>query len=386
MSWSLFFLIITVASWIYWVTACWCVISFFREPQPEADPEAPPVSLLKPMCGVDAEAYENLRSFVAQDYPCYEILCGVTDPDDPALDLVRQLQREFPQCPIRAIVAPPRGANDKVSVLCSLAEQANYDILVACDSDMRVGSDYLRRVCAPLQDPAVGLVTCLYRGERPESLTAVLEALYIGASFIPSVLVARRYLRMGFAMGATMALRRAQLREIGGFEAIADYLADDYELGARVKAAGYRVHLSGYVTRTVLGATTLRQQWEREVRWAKCARVSRPLEYPALLLTFSTPLALLVAVSLGFSTLGCAIVATSLLVRWLVAWQVSARTEDRVVRQAWPWLPVRDVLTAAVWCAAGVGRQVAWRGRRYVLSEGGRLQQCLPRQVQEVLR
>ena len=375
MSWSLLFLILTVASWVYWLVGCWCVVSFFAEPQPEPCPDPPPVSVLKPMRGLDPGAYENLASFLTQDYPVFELLIGVADREDPALELAGRLQRRFPNRSVRAFVAPPLGVNEKVSILHYLAEQARYDTLVAADSDMRVAPDYLRRICAPLRDPRVGLVTCLYQGEQAETLTAVLEALHMGATFLPSVLVARRYLRMRFAMGATVALRREQLRQIGGFAVLADYLADDYELGAHIAATGHRVHLSDYVTRSVLGATTFRDQWDREIRWAKCARVSRPLEYPAVVLTFATPLALLTALSMGLSALGCTVIVVSLLVRWFVAWLVAGQTHDRVLRQAWLWLPLRDLLTAAVWCAAGVGQQVTWRGRRFVLLGRGRLRE-----------
>ncbi|MDI7275140.1 MAG: bacteriohopanetetrol glucosamine biosynthesis glycosyltransferase HpnI [Anaerolineae bacterium] len=374
-------LILTIMSWVYWLVACWCAATFFAEPQPAADEHLPPVSLLKPMRGLDAGAYENLRSHLTQDYPAYEVLVGVTDGRDPALEVVRELQREFGGRRIRAFVAPKVGANDKVSSLCYLAQQASYDTLVVCDSDMRVTGDFLARMTAPLHDPSVGLVTCLYRGAQAETFTAVLEALYIGATFLPSVLVARRYLRMRFALGAAVALRRQQLQEIGGFEVLADYLADDYQLGARVAATGKRVHLCDYTTQTILGATTFRQQWDREVRWAKCTRVSRPLEYPGLLLTFSTPLALLTAASLGFSTAGCGAVVVSLLVRWLVARQMAGHLGDRLILASWLWLPVRDLLTAAVWCAAGLGRRVNWRDGRYVLCEGGRLRELAPREA-----
>ncbi len=374
MLWSPLFLGLTAASWVYWLTAGWCISEFFAEPQPKAGPDLPSVSILKPVRGIDAEAYKNYASFLAQDYPEYEVLFGVTDPRDPALVLTGQLQREFPQHRVRAFVAPPYGANDKVSVLCHLARQARYDTLVICDSDMRVGPDYLRRVCAPLQDPAVGLVTCLYRGEQAETLTARLEAQYIGTTFLPSALVGRRYLQMAFALGASNALRREQLQAIGGFEALADYLADDYQLGARVAATGHRVHLSDYTVESVLGATTFAEQWRRELRWSKCLRVSRPLEYPVLLLTFSTPLGLATAVAMGFSPLGVGMLGGSLLVRWLVAWHMARHTHDRVFRDSWFWLPVRDMLSAVIWCAAGVGGKVSWRGRQYALRQGGRLQ------------
>ncbi len=386
MPWTLFFLTITILTWIYWLVACWCVARFFSEPQPQVDPDMPPVSILKPMRGLDAGASENLASFLVQDYPVYEVLVGVTDPTDPALGLVRGLQRKFPWRPIRAFVAPQGGANDKVSILCHLVKQARYDTLVVCDSDMRVGDDYLRRICAPLRDLTVGLVTCLYQGTKAQTLTAKLESLYIGATFLPSVLVARHYLQMGFSLGATSALRREQLEQIGGFEALREYLADDYQLGARVAATGHRVHLSSYMIQSVLGPTTFREQWGREVRWAKCTRVSRPLEYPGLLLTFSTPMGLLTAIASGFSALGLGVLSISILLRWLVAWRVAWYAKDRVIRESWLWLPIRDLLTAAIWCVAGLGRRVVWRDRRFVLREGGRLQPLLPQEAHEPAR
>jgi len=377
--WPLLFLSLTAASWVYWLVAGWCVAEFFAEPQPEPGPDLPPVSILKPVRGLDAAGYKNFGSFLVQDYPQdYELLFGVTDPEDPDLALIDRLQQEFPKRNIRALVAPPRGANDKVSILCHLAQQASYDTLVVCDSDMRVTPDYLRRVCAPLQDPSVGLVTCLYRGERAETFTARLEAQYITTTFLPSALVGRRYLNMGFALGASNALRREQLQQIGGFEVLLNYLADDYQLGARVAATGRRVHLSDYTTRSILGATTFQEQWAREIRWAKCLRVSRPLEYPVLLLTLSTPLSLLTAASMRFSLAGLAVVAASLALRWLVGWQVARNTHDEVFRSSWFWLPLRDMLTSVIWCAAGVGGHVSWRGRRFALREGGRLQLLPP--------
>ena len=387
MPWSLIFLSLTAASWVYWLVAAWCVEQFFREPQPQANPAPPPVSILKPVRGLDSEAYKNFASFMLQDYPEYEVLFGVTDPHDPALEVITRLQREFPKRRIRVFVATPRGANDKVSVLCHLAQMACYDTLVICDSDMRVTPDYLRRMCAPLQDPAVGLVTCLYRGTQAETLTAKLEAQYISTTFLPSVLVGRNYLHMRFALGASNALRREQLRQIGGFEALANYLADDYQLGAKVAATGHRVHLSDYMAQSILGPTTFREQWNREIRWAKCLRVSRPLEYPVLLFTLPTPMALLTAATMGFSPLGLGILATSLALRWLVGWHISHRSHDDLYRSSWYLLPLRDVLTYLIWCAASVGRQVTWRGRRFALRKGGFLQQLFPQpEAHEIAR
>lgn len=368
-----FLLVLTVASCAYWVIACWWVFAFFRtstEPSPDF---TPPVSILKPVRGLDYEAYENFVSFCQQDYPTYELLFGVDDPADPAVPLVRRLQHEFPHLNIRLIVAPVIGFNRKASILHTLAREARYEVLVLSDSDMRVTPTYLRRVVAPLRDECVGLVTCPYRGEMPVTFTAKLEALYMGVTFLPSVIVARRFLKMRFAMGATNAVRRRDLKRIGGFAAFADYLADDYQLGVRIANLGMRVHLSDYIVSTILGATTFREQWQREVRWAHCNRISRPMEYPGLILSFSTPLALLLLIATGLSRLGWTVLLLTLLLRWTVAWLVTIPTHNAALRRHLIWLPVRDMLTALIWCAGLLSRRVMWRGEAFVLEPGGLL-------------
>lgn len=378
---------LVVLSWIYWLVAWWLVHRFFTAgPEPDQPPplapqqagEVPPVSILKPVKGLDAQAYQNFVSFCQQDYPDFELLFGVSDPDDPVIAVVERLQREFPHRSIRLNVSPATHVNRKASLLHSLAAEARHEVLVVSDSDMRVTPDYLRRVVAPLADEGVGLVTCPYRGELPVTLTAKLEALYMGVTFLPSVLVARKVLSMRFALGATIAVRRRDLARLGGFAAVAEYLADDYQLGARLARLGRRVHLSNYVVASVLGATTFREQWDREVRWAQCTRVSRPLEFPGMLLTFSTPLAVVLALLTGFAPLASLSLAVSLLLRWLVAWSVTGYIANQAVRRWLIWLPVRDMLTALVWCAGAVGRNVVWRGERFRLRSDGRLEPLPP--------
>lgn len=367
-------LLLTVASWLYWLVAWWWVRAFFRA-RPELDLSfTPPVSILKPVKGVDAQAYQNFASFCQQDYPDFELLFGVSDPEDPVIPVVECLQRDFPQRSIRLVVAQASGANGKASLLHHLVAQAHHEVLVVSDSDMRVTPDYLRRVVAPLTDERIGLVTCPYRGEAPLTLTARLEALHMGVTFLPSVVVARRFLAMRFALGATVALRCSDLARLGGFAAVADYLADDYQLGARMAGLGLRVHLSDYVVASVLGATTFREQWDREVRWARCTRVCRPREYPGMLLTFSTPLAAALALVSGFASLGWLALAMSLFLRWLVVWLVAGYTGDQVVRRWLIWLPVRDMLSALVWCAGGMGQRVIWRGQEFIVQPDGRIQ------------
>lgn len=374
------FWVLIVAGWCYWLLAWRMTRDFFRGPSPGAAGEGnflPPVSILKPARGLDYEAYENLRSFCAQEYPEFEILVGVADPEDLYVPLVERLRREFPERPIRLVVTPPLGANRKVGILHHLVAQARYGILVISDSDTRVTPDYLRRVVAPLADERVGLVTCPYRGESALTLPAVLEALYMGATFLPSVMVARHVLEMRFALGATVALRARDLARLGGFAAFADYLADDYQLGARMAGLGLGVHLSDYVVTCVLGPTTFRDEWHREVRWARCSRLSRPWGYGGLPLTFSTVLSLLACLAYGPAFPGWTALAGSLLLRWMVARSVADCIGDRVVRAHLVWLPLRDLLTAFVWCAGLLGRRVVWRGEAFLLERDGRMAPAL---------
>jgi len=377
-------LLLTFVSWCYWIFACWCVRAFFRKPQAVNPDFTPPVSILKPVKGLDPQAYENFLTFVGQNYPEFEILFGVLDADDPAVPVIERLKQEFSEPNIRLIIADPLGTNSKVSILHHLAKEARYEILAISDSDMRVSPDYLLRVVAPLADPETGLVTCLYKGGEALNLTARLEALYIGGAFLPSILVGRRYLAGRFAQGATLVLRRSDLSAVDGFKAIADHLADDYELGARIGARGRWVHLSDYILTTILGAENLREFWDRQLRWAKCTRVSRWREYPGLLLTFSTPLAMATATASRFAPWGLATVATSLTIRWGVAWLISGYTDDRVVRRSLLWLPLSDLFIFFIWCRGGLGRRVVWRGQRFELTSDGRLSIAEPIPLEEI--
>ncbi|MBC7234196.1 MAG: bacteriohopanetetrol glucosamine biosynthesis glycosyltransferase HpnI [Chloroflexi bacterium] len=367
-------LLMVVLSWLYWAIACLATRSQLTQ-KPVFTLFTPPVSILKPLRGTDFELLENLRSFCRQDYPEFEIVFGVADPTDPALEAVEQARQEFPHLSLRVIVGSDIGANPKASLLHHISYAANHDVLVISDSDMRVGPDYLKHIVAPLADKQVGLVTCPYIGLKPLTLTARLEALYIGVHFIPSAIVARRCLGMPFAMGSTVAMRRDDLFRLGGFAALADYLADDYEIGARTAALGLQVHLSDYVVPSVLGTTTFRQQWEREVRWARCSKASRPLGYLGYLLTFSTPLATLLAIGGDGNTWPLLWpLVISLLVRWFVGWLVTGYEGQPSLRRWLVLLPLRDMLTALVWCAGAVGSHVSWRGRKYRVHRDGRME------------
>jgi ceramide glucosyltransferase len=378
---------LVTASWLFWLVATLLVFVFFRHDGASVGPntdsslsggstgrlDEPPVSILKPVKGVDEQAYDNFVSFCLQDYPDFELLFGLVDPADPVIPLIERLQREFPHLPVRLMLTEPFGANRKASSLDRLAASASHEILVISDSDMRVTPDYLRRVVAPLADPAIGLVTCPYRGAEALTFTARLEALHMGVTFLPSVLVARQLLAMRFAMGATMVLRRADLERAGGFAAVADYLADDYQIGLRIWGLGYRIVLSDYVVRCILGVTSFQEQWDREVRWTRTNRANRPVEYPGLLLTFTVPLALALALLVPGDPLGWRLLAASIALRWLLGWIITGCTGDSESRRWLIWLPVRDLLSAMVWAAGGPGRRVSWRGEEFTVESDGRL-------------
>jgi ceramide glucosyltransferase len=338
-------------------------------------PPAPPVSILKPLKGTDPEMYESFRSHCLQDYPEYEIIFGVSDPADPALQLVERLKLEFPQCAIRTMVcAENLGSNTKVSNLAQMLRQAKYEAILVNDSDIRVPSDYLRRVMSPLADAKVGLVTCLYRGVASATLGSRLEALGISTDFSAGVLAARE-LEGGirFGLGSTLAFRRCDLEAIGGFEALVDYLADDYEIGRRLAERGLRVTLSDVVVETFLPAYTLRQFVDHQLRWGRTVRDSRHWGYLGLMLTFGFPWALVAVVGTHGALWAWALLAAVLGLRVAVAVVVGSLVSgDRQVLRLMPWLPLRDLVAVLVWLASLTGRHVVWRGDSFTL-KGGKL-------------
>ena len=335
--------------------------------------EMAPVSLLKPLKGVDPEIYECLRGHCFQDYPRYEIIFGVSEADDPAVHTVQRLQQEFPQCAIQLVVCSQRlGANTKVSNLVQMLRVARYDHLIVNDSDIRVESDYLRRVIAPLSEERVGMVTCLYRGIAGHTLGSKLESIGISTDFSAGVVVAK-CIEGGvtFGLGSTLALRRRELQAIGGFEAFVDYLADDYELGKSIAALGLEVRLSDVVVETVLPAYDLRGFLEHQLRWARSVRDSRPWGYAGLLFTFGVPWALLAVIAACGASWAWAMAAGVALLRLLMAWTVGRGVlQDRQLSFLLILLPLRDFAALLVWLASFAGNRIAWRGDYFRLKDG----------------
>ncbi len=334
-------------------------------------PALPAVSILKPVHGRDPGFYEAIRSHAAQDYARFEILFGVSDPADPALADIARLQSEFPRRDIRVRTVSTQAPNAKVGVLAELARHACYDILLVNDSDIRVAPGYLAAVAAPLANPAVGLVTCLYRA-RGESPAARMEALGIATEFAPGVVVARFLGVAEFALGSTMVFRAESLRRLGGFEAIADYLADDYQLGRRITALGYRIEFAPVVVETNLGAESWREAWRHQVRWSRTIRVSRPSGYYGYGITHATFWSLL-AFAGGAWWAG----ALALVVRVSAGCLVGSRiVKDRLVLPRFWLIPLRDLFGFAVWLSGLFGRRVEWRHRSLRLSPDGRVRQA----------
>jgi ceramide glucosyltransferase len=372
----------TISSLGYYCLCLWSALGFLQERKAAANSVrptgfTPPVSILKPLRGTDPEMYENFRSHCLQDYSEYEIIFGVNEANDPAVELAEKLKAEFPQRAIRVVVCGEElGANTKVSNLAQMVRQARYEYMLVNDSDVRVEPDYLRRVLAPLSDAGIGLVTCLYRGVGNSTLGSGLEVLGIGTDFGAGVLVAQTVEHgIRFGLGSTLAFRRRDLEAIGGFEAIVDYLADDYQLGSRIAALGLKVKLSDVVVETVLPRYSFRGFLDHQLRWARTVRDSRFWGYVGTGLTFGLPwaaLALIFAQGAGWAWM-------------LFAWTAGLRVAVAVVvgrfvlgdRQVVRWLaliPLRDLLALLVWMRSFAGHEVVWRGDRFRL-KNGRLKQ-----------
>ena len=369
----------------------------------------PAVTILKPVRGVDAEAWDNFASFCRLDYPAgqLQILFGALDADDPVLDLVRRLQTEFPDHDIGVVVAPTgsvRGNNRKVCNLLAMLPHAKHDLLVLCDSDMRVRPDYLRRIVAPfnidgpegrqsdgptiqnpnahalwapapeIQNRTVGLVTCPYQGRSVLSFSAAIEALSIGADFIPSTLVSRAVEGVSFALGSTIVIPRSVLERIGGFEPLLDELADDFRLGNGVYKAGYGVVLSDYVIDDILGREQFSRMWSRRLRWSRTLRVCRPAGYMGVFITYGFALALLFLCAMEFSPAGWIVFAAVTSIRFATALTITLRyTGDRAVLRFLPLLPVGDLIGIVLYVCSFFGSHILWRGERFRLLAGGRL-------------
>jgi ceramide glucosyltransferase len=366
-----------VASWFYYFACLLCAHRWrsqrIHTPTPQ---HLPAVSILKPIRGTDPEQDANFESFCKLEYPCYQLVFGALAADDPGLETARRLAQDYPDRDIAVIEGGEAfGLNRKVCNLENMRGAAAHDLLILSDSDMRVAPDYLHRVVAPLASPRVGLVTCPYRGHLARGLASKLEALGIGADFIPSAFVAYYLWRLRFAFGSTIAIRKGVLDEIGGFRPLADQLADDYLLAHRTEQAGYEVVLSDYVVDDVLGEERFKEMWSRRLRWAKTSRLMRPGPYAGSFVTHGIVLALLFLLASGGAPIGWGLLGMTLAVRGVVATYISLTcTHDENLPRLLPLLPVSDLVSFALFVCSFWGRYIVWRGERLRVLKGGKLE------------
>ncbi len=355
----------------YYLLCLWSARRFAKS-RPDPDRFMPPVSILKPLRGTDPEIYDAFRSHCLQDYSEYEIIFGVSDPEDPAVELVEQLIREFPDRAIRLVVCPKvLGTNMKVSNLVQMLPLARYEYLIVNDSDIKVPRDYLCRVLGPFAEPRVGMVTCLYRGIAGSTLGSKLESIGISTDFVAGVLAARQLEGVHFALGSTLAFPRQSLAAIGGFGALVDYLADDFELGNRISATGAEVRIANVVVDTHLPDYSVGSFFEHQLRWGRSTRDSRPKGYTGLVLTFGVPWAILALVLSGGAAWAWGLLLSAMAVRLGMAVGVGwgVLRDRQLFRHFW-LIPLRDVVALLVWIGGYTGHTIAWRGDQFILEKG----------------
>lgn len=357
--------------------SAWAVRRFRALPMP-VPARRPPITILKPLCGAEAELADNLRSFIRQDYPAFQIVFGVQNPSDPAIAVVERLVAENPGVDMTLVVDATRhGTNLKVGNLLNTLGAAKHDLLVIADSDIRVPPGYLDAVAADLEGPDSGLVTCLYTGRGAEGPWARLGVAFINHGFLPSVLLGRLTGRRDGCFGATMALSRATLGRLGGLERFRDHLADDYALGAAVRELGQPLTLSPCVVATTVTERNAKDLIAHEMRWMRTVRAIEPSGHAGSIVTFPvfwSVVALLVSMAAGLPWLGVASLFLALAVRF-----AAGRTIDRALEQpATPlWLlAARDLLSAGLLLASFCGTTVTWRDARYRVDSEGRLHFC----------
>ncbi|HTW51922.1 MAG TPA: bacteriohopanetetrol glucosamine biosynthesis glycosyltransferase HpnI [Stellaceae bacterium] len=360
-----------------WVYLCGTVLAAakFARRRVVLPEERPAISVLKPLYGAEPGLYENLLSFVDQDYPAVQIVFGVREPDDGALPIARRVIAERPSRDI-TLIADSRvsGRNLKVANLVNMLPAARHDLLVFADSDMRVGRDYLATVTAPLRDPAIGLVTCLYKGlpnmNMPmRGLWSRLGALHINFGFLPGALLAEALATGGGCFGATIALRRGVLERIGGLAVVRDELADDHRIGTAVREAGLATALSPYLVETSVSEKSLKCLWQHELRWARTVRLMAPVGFAGSILTHAVALSLIAALLCGFSLTSLGFLALSCALRWtsagLIAWTLRLPSAGLLL------LPLRDLLSFAVFIGSFCGRNVSWRDQLFRIEPSG---------------
>jgi len=372
---------LTLSGLVYMLLALWGARDFIHSLKRRGvhSETSVDVTILKPVKGIDARMYAGFCSHCRQEYPGqYEILFGVTMLDDPAVSEVERLRGEFPEIDIRLVECSERlGTSGKVSNLVQMLREAKYEHVVINDSDIEVSPRYLQNVMRGFGDPKVGLVTAPYIGAtaaRGPDLTvwAKLEALGISTDFMAGVLTARRLERgIRYGLGSTLATTKTVIEQIGGLAWLADYLADDYELGRRISWAGYDVELCGEVVKTTVPAYTFKGFWDHQIRWARTVRDARRWGYLGLGVTYCLPWAMMTMVASGFALWSFTLFTLVVLARVTVALTIGVGVlrDGQVLRDLW-LLPLRDCFGLVFWAWSFAGDTVVWRGEEFRLKDG----------------
>jgi len=374
----------TITSSIVFILAVLGAIKFRRSARLERDAykdrmaDLPPVSVLKPVHGLDARMKENIESFFRQDYPAYEIVFAADEADDVALPLIREICARSPNIPTRIMVTgQPPWPNAQNYCFHCMTEVAAYDILVTSDSDVEVAPNYLREVVPPLLDPKVGAVTCVFRGKSAGGVWADLDAIGQSVEFTAGVVTANLLEGMKFGLGPTIVVRKDSLAAMGGFAAAREYLSNDFVVGNFIQKAGYQIVLSRHVVDHISPSMTFRRMWERQLRWAMGTRYSRPKGHIGSGLTFAAPfgiLGLIAGLAFGYPRLGIALFALAVLSRmaecWIIGWWTA---RDRAALRWILIYPLRELHGFIIWCASYLSKRSLWRDNRYELLKGGRL-------------
>jgi ceramide glucosyltransferase len=373
----------TISSTVFLVLSLLGAAKFHREARgqrlaAEKLPSLPPVSLLKPVHGMEARLKENIESFFRQDYPDYEILFAADTEEDGALGVVREVAARYPQIRCRIVVnGRPPWPNPPAYSFARMTELAAYDILVTSDSDVEVAPNYLREIVPPMLDPVVGMLTCLYRGKNAGGFWSGLDAIGMSVEMSAGVVTANLLEGMKFGLGPTIVARKDSVEKIGGYRVLGEYFSNDFVIGNLIEKAGYRVILSRHVIDHVVPPMTFRRMWERQVRWAKGTRWSRPKGHLGTGLIFAMPygiLGFLTAAAMGQVWIGTWFLGIAIANRMIEALAIGwGMVRDPRARNA-PWLyPLRDLLGFAVCCASYVSKRAVWRDSRYELVEGGKI-------------
>jgi ceramide glucosyltransferase len=369
-NWTVIGYALAFAGTVYSVLA-WVAVWTARRPLRIVARQKPGVTILKPLCGVEPRTYECLRSFCDQSYPTFQIVFGVADPADPAVCVVERLQTEFPQRDLRLVVdRRQHGSSRKVSNLINMMSVASHELLVMSDSDVRVNIDYLEQLVGALLEPDVGIVTCSYRGRSNGGLWSLLGSLFINEWFFPSVRFAAMSGSRAFAFGATIAIKRRVLEDIGGFAAIVNHLADDYQLGELTRRQGLRTALSATVVEIAVVERSFRELVGHELRWLRTIRAVQPLGYTFLFVTFGLPVTVIGMLFSRGAPVVLAMLGVTSLARLLLHWR--ARQTDVSFMQL-ALIPARDCLSLGLWAWGFTTRQVRWREESYRVARDGTL-------------